>query len=360
MFFPKENGLEIPKCFSLTKSGGGGLCKLEIQNIPPVAVENLLEYCYKDRFDRADFENGYSRNLLWRLWEVAKLLQMSHLFELCCEAIDATMCDETVYFDLNYSLQYSAFGTDHIKAKVSELTARLNNSLFTHSNFVFLEKTSIKEMLRARLPASSEPLIIYNNLLRWAIFQLDRTLLEECEGAKGSDIPVTERSKLIAKIRDEKVKDFTFADISKYLDIVLELVPWKEMSQSDFVSFAAHTNILPEAMLLSASLAIMGEALKNPERLTKSDYLIANDPNTVKTELSKAMEITRNKQSSSAPKFEGSLKTEDAKVQVREKADIKAKLEEARQRRLALENSRLSKNFEDAGAAASGGLLLVE
>ena len=35
--------------------------------------------------------------------------------------------------------------------------------------------------------------------------------------------------------RDEKVKDFTFADISKFLDIVLELVPWKEMSQSDFI-----------------------------------------------------------------------------------------------------------------------------
>ena len=44
-----------------------------------------------------------------------------------------------------------------------------------------------------------------------------------------------------------------------------------------------------------------------------------------------------------APKFEGSLKAEDAKVQVREKADIKAKLEEARQRRLALENSRYHK-----------------
>ena len=50
-------------------------------------------------------------------------------------------------------------------------------------------------------------------------------------------------------------------------------------------------------MLLSASLAIMGEALKNPERLTKSEYLIANDPNTVRTELSKAIEITRNKMS---------------------------------------------------------------
>ena len=43
---------------------------------------------------------------------------------------------------------------------------------------------------------------------------------------------------------------------------------------------------------------------------------------------------------STAPRNEGSLKTEDAKVQYREKADIKAKLEEARQRRLALENSR--------------------
>ena len=43
---------------------------------------------------------------------------------------------------------------------------------------------------------------------------------------------------------------------------------------------------------------------------------------------------------STAPRNEGSLKTEDAKVQYREKADIKAKLEEARQRRLALESSR--------------------
>ena len=37
------------------------------------------------RFDKTDYENGYSRNLLWRLWEVAKLLQMNHLFDLCCE-----------------------------------------------------------------------------------------------------------------------------------------------------------------------------------------------------------------------------------------------------------------------------------
>ena len=46
-------------------------------------------------------------------------------------------------------------------------------------------------------------------------------------------------------------------------------------------------------MLLEASLAIMEEALKNPERLNKSSYLFANDPNTVKTELTKAMEKTK-------------------------------------------------------------------
>ena len=82
--------------------GGSGTSKLEIEGVPPIAVENLLEYCYKDRywfsllhmvpyivdvfrFDRSDFENGYSRNLLWRLWHISKVLQMNHLFELCSE-----------------------------------------------------------------------------------------------------------------------------------------------------------------------------------------------------------------------------------------------------------------------------------
>ena len=118
------------------------------------------------------------------------------------------MCEETVYWDLNYSLQFDSFGTEHIKAKVSELAKTLHNNLFTHSNFVFLDHNSVRQLLKAREPNSSEPLIIYNNLLRWAIFQLDRTLLEECDGAQGADIPVTERSKLLSKIREEKVKDY--------------------------------------------------------------------------------------------------------------------------------------------------------
>ena len=134
-------------------------------------------------------------------WEDGMSTLSDFFSKILFQAIDTTMCDETVYFDLNYSLQYSDFGTDHIKAKVTDLARSLANSLFTHSNFVFLDRTSIRAMLGARVPASSEPLVILNNLLRWAIFQLDRTLLEEADGAKGSDIPITERSKLIAKIR---------------------------------------------------------------------------------------------------------------------------------------------------------------
>ena len=64
-------------------------------------------------------------------------------------------------------------------------------------------------------------------------------------------------------------------------------------------------------MLLSASLTIMGEALANPERLTKSAFLLETDPNTgiyniyaiftqylpylAKTELTRAMEQARTK-----------------------------------------------------------------
>lgn len=359
LFFPKENGPEIPKCLQLTKApGGSGTSKLEIEGVPPIAVENLLEYCYKDRFDRSDFENGYSRNLLWRLWHISKVLQMNHLFELCSEALDSTMCEETVFWDLNYSLDYHEMGTDQIKYKVSQLTKSLDNQLYTHPNFVFLDQHSVRELLGKRLHSSSEPLIVFNNVLRWALFQLDRTILEEMDDAKGADIPVTERSKMINKIRQEKIKDYTFSDISKYLDLVLDLVPWSEFSQHDFLDSVASADVLPKDMLLSASISVMEEVVKNPERLNKSAYLWTNDPNTVKSELNKAMDTFRTKPvQSSEPKSEQLL---SSKPCPREKADIKAKLEEARQRRLLMENSRLSKNLEQEPTLQQSNLLLVE
>ena len=166
------------------------------------------------------------------------------------QALDSTMCEETVYWDLNYSLRYQSAGTQHIKAKVAELCKTLNNNLYTHPNFVFLDKDSIKELVGARIFSSSEPLVVLNNLLRWAIFQLDSTLLEEADSKRAGDIPVTERTKLITKIREEKVKDFTFSDIFGYLEIVLPLMPWREMSQSDFINYVAHSNILPQVQQL--------------------------------------------------------------------------------------------------------------
>merc|ERR1712130_580969 len=125
-------------------------------------------------------------------------------------------------------------------------------------------------------------------------------------------------------------------------------VPWKEMSQSDFISYVAKTNILPESMLLSASLQIMEESLKNPDRLTKSTFLLETDPNHFKTELTKSMENC-NKAKTPISSEKSMQDTQGAsRAQVREKADIKAKLEEARQRRLLMENSRLSKNLDES------------
>jgi hypothetical protein len=46
------------------------------------SIKNMLLCC---RFNRKDFENGYSRNLLWRLWHAAMLFKLKHLFDLCSE-----------------------------------------------------------------------------------------------------------------------------------------------------------------------------------------------------------------------------------------------------------------------------------
>ena len=57
--------------------------KLEFEGIPPIATEALLEYIYKDKFAEEDFESGYSRNLLWRLWHAARAFEMEHLSDTC-------------------------------------------------------------------------------------------------------------------------------------------------------------------------------------------------------------------------------------------------------------------------------------
>ena len=37
------------------------------------------------RYDESDYENGYSRNLLWRLWHASKALEMDYLHQKSTE-----------------------------------------------------------------------------------------------------------------------------------------------------------------------------------------------------------------------------------------------------------------------------------
>ena len=144
--------------------------------------------------------------------------------------------------------------------------------------------------------------------------------------------------KVLHKIRQEKVKEFTWSDIHRHLEQVststsitifmiqvldlnlnltilkmiqvLDLVPWREFSQSEFLEFVVPSDVLSQVqvarmimvggnlvmivmivmivaivmgtvghvhciicifkeMLVSASLAVMAEAVANPERITK-------------------------------------------------------------------------------------------
>ena len=36
-------------------------------------------------YDESDYENGYSRNLLWRLWHASKALEMDYLHQKSTE-----------------------------------------------------------------------------------------------------------------------------------------------------------------------------------------------------------------------------------------------------------------------------------
>ena len=62
-----------------------GIHKKMVLNVYIRAFWHLQFISLIFRFDRSDYENGYSRNLLWRLWHAAKLFRIRHLFQLCSE-----------------------------------------------------------------------------------------------------------------------------------------------------------------------------------------------------------------------------------------------------------------------------------
>ena len=48
-----------------------------------------------NRFDEEEFDNGYSRNLLWRLWHASWAFEMEHLSEKC-----GKVCEHSVIITL--------------------------------------------------------------------------------------------------------------------------------------------------------------------------------------------------------------------------------------------------------------------
>jgi len=344
LFYPADGGPDIPTCLSLSQ-GNGSTMKMEIDGIPPIAVEALLEYCYKDRFDRSDYENGYSRNLLWRLWHASKIFKIKHLLQICTEALETTMCDETVFWDLNYSLVYQDFNTDNIRKRVRVKIEGLGNNLYNHPNLVWLDSSAIREILQTRAVGSSEPIIVLNNIIRWALYQLDRTLCEEVDGKKDADIPLKYRLRIVQQIKDGKIKDYNSENICKYLERVIDLVPWEEMSQKEFIEYVIDSSILDQERLISACKGIMTSVIQQPDRLCNSVYNIMTDPTTNLAPIAKALVENRPDKEMSPLKSRNS---------------IKSSLEAARLRRSNQESRKSMVEPSESSQPRSGGLLLVE
>ena len=48
-----------------------------------------------------------------------------------------------------------------------QLVEEYNEKIYEHPNFVWLERTAVEEVLKRRRPGSCDPMVVYNNLLRW-------------------------------------------------------------------------------------------------------------------------------------------------------------------------------------------------
>ena len=61
-----------------------------------------------NRFNEEEFDNGYSRNLLWRLWHASWAFEMEHLSEKC-----GKVCEHSV------SYEYQRYVLNVIKGYIS-------------------------------------------------------------------------------------------------------------------------------------------------------------------------------------------------------------------------------------------------
>ena len=149
----------------------------------------------------------------------------------------------------------------------------LDERLFEHPNFVWLEHASVMELLKRRKPNSCDALVVYNNLLRWSLYQLDRSACGEIEGGlTGAQIPISVRLEWIGQCRNGDFNHVTVKDMDKYLSRALKEMPWTEMSQSDFLVYVVNARVVPEEIVALNAIKIMEIVVNTPDRLHKSAF----------------------------------------------------------------------------------------
>ena len=77
-------------------------------------------------------------------------------------------------FRLPQQIQYTLF-------HLLQIIERMTSAAFEHDNFVWLDFEAVHEILDKRIPGSSDAVVVFNNLLRWSLYQIDRTALDGVE-----------------------------------------------------------------------------------------------------------------------------------------------------------------------------------
>ncbi|CAB4068083.1 unnamed protein product [Lepeophtheirus salmonis] len=175
------------------------------------------------------------------------------------KTLDETMCEDTVFWDLNYSMQFNEMGLEYLKQKVLKIMEGLEEKLFEHDNFVWIDHAGIKEILNKRESGSCEPLIIFNNLLRWSLYQVDRVACCEIDDKSGAEIPIEIRLEWINNFRKETEP---------------------ECYQEEYLKYVPQFDLISNEKLLKSSLELMNIVVNNPNRLRYSEYGCKNMPNT--------------------------------------------------------------------------------
>lgn len=50
---------------------------------------------------------------------------------------------------------------------MSQIVDDCGQHIYENPNFVWLDKSAVEEVLKRRKPGSCDPMIVFNNLLRW-------------------------------------------------------------------------------------------------------------------------------------------------------------------------------------------------